>query len=64
MRITLGLTLREMSAVSLGDIDIVELICGEEVSCDAYVDCDDGMVYLVDGAGAYLVDDDDAYLIQ
>ena len=57
-KLTLGLRLDEIG----GNVVMVELICGEEVSCDAYVSCDDGTVWLTDDDGNYLVDEDGNYL--
>ncbi len=49
---------------NFGVIEIVELICGTEVPCDAYVACDADTVWMVDDAGLYLVDDDENYIIE
>lgn len=47
-----------------GGIEYVELICGTEVPCSAYVACDADTVWIVDDAGNYLVDDDNNYIIE
>ncbi len=64
LKLSLGLRLDELGGKTGGGIEIVELICGTEVSCDAYVSCDADTVWMVDDAGNYLVDDDDNYIIE
>ena len=41
-----------------------DLVCGEEVLCDAYVSCNDGTVWLTDEDGNYVVDEDGNYIIE
>ncbi len=54
LHLTPGLRLNEKGW--LEESTMAELICGEEVSCDAYVSCNDGMVWLRDDGGNHLVE--------
>lgn len=45
------------------EYEFVELICGEEVNCSAYVVCEE-LVYLTDDAGNLLTDDAGNYLVE